>query len=81
MRVYIPFNDGSAVSFDGNRFTLHRSPVAIDADLSAISDGQAALAWRQRRGEIVAALEAAWWRQEERRKKEKTKKIYTPISE
>lgn len=78
MRVYIPFDDGSAVSFDGAKFTLHRPPVVIDADLSAMSDGQAESAWRQRRGEIVRALEAAWWQQERRRKEENPKKIYTP---
>lgn len=32
MRVYVPFDDGSSVSFDGERFTLHRRPVGIDAD-------------------------------------------------
>ncbi len=78
MRVYLPFDDGSAVSFDGSKFTLHNPPVEIDADLSSLSDGQAARTWRDRRGEIVKALEDAWWRQEERRRKEETRKIYGP---
>lgn len=78
MRVYIPFDDGSAVSFDGSKFTLHNPPVEIDADLSTLSDGLAARAWRARRGEVVRALETAWWQQEERRRKEETKKIYKP---
>lgn len=80
MRAYIPFEDGSAVSFDGRRFTIHRRPVGIDADLSALSDGQAARAWRERRGDVVRALENAWWRLEEGRKKEETKKIYSNVS-
>ena len=26
MRVYIPFDDGSSVSFDGKEFLLHKKP-------------------------------------------------------
>ncbi|MDR1874145.1 MAG: hypothetical protein LBQ90_03900 [Synergistaceae bacterium] len=76
-RAYIPFEDGSAVAFDGKKFTIHRQPVEIDADLRALPEGQAVLAWRQRRGEIVRALEAAWWKLEERRRQEETKKVYS----
>ncbi|MDR3230766.1 MAG: hypothetical protein LBT65_04955 [Synergistaceae bacterium] len=75
--VYIPFEDGSVVAFDGKKFTIHKRPVDIDADLDTLSDGQAALAWRERRGEIVRALEAAWWKLEERRRQEESKKVYS----
>ncbi|MDR3264582.1 MAG: hypothetical protein LBT15_01085 [Synergistaceae bacterium] len=75
--AYIPFEDGSAIAFDGKEFTIHKRPVEIDANLDALSDGQAERAWRERRGEIVRALEAAWWRLEERRKQEKPKKMYS----
>ena len=30
MRVYIPFDDGSSISFDGDGFTIHRKPKDID---------------------------------------------------
>jgi hypothetical protein len=77
MRVYIPFKDGSAVSYDGKKFTLHKRPVDIDADLSALPEGTAVRFWRERRGEIVNALETAWWRERTRRKETATKKIYS----
>jgi hypothetical protein len=77
MKVYIPFEDGSAVSYDGKRFNLHKRPVGIDADLSELSDGTAGTVWRERRGELVKALETAWWKEHERRRKNKTKRIYS----
>jgi hypothetical protein len=77
MKVYIPFDDGSVISYDGDRFAIHRRPVAIDADLSELSDGAAASVWRSRRGELVKALETAWWKEHERRGRSKNKKIYS----
>ena len=76
-RVYIPFDDGSAVSYDGMEFTVYRRPVEIDEDLSVLSEGLAAFFWRERRGDIVKALETAWWRQYERHRAAETKRIYT----
>jgi hypothetical protein len=79
--VYIPFDDGSAVSYNGDKFTLHRQPVDIDADLSALSEsegGQAVRAWRARRGDLVRALEDAWWREHEKKHEQMTKRIYSP---
>ena len=75
--VYIPFEDGSSVSFDGKKFTIHRQPVEIDADLSALPEGKATRAWRERRGDLVKALESAWWRLQKQSKEEGTKRIYT----
>jgi hypothetical protein len=77
MRVYIPFEDGSVVSYDGKTFTLHRRPVDIDADLSALSEGTAVRLWRERRGELVKALETAWWKERQRRREKSAKKIYS----
>ena len=77
MRVYIPFEDGSVVSYDGKMFTLHRQPVDIDADLSALSEGTAVRLWRERRGELVRALETAWWKERRRRREKEAKKIYS----
>ena len=79
MKVYIPFEDGSAVSYDGKKFVIHKRPVGIDADLSDLSDGAAAVVWRERRGEMVKALEAVWWKEYERRKDSDTKKIYSNV--
>ena len=79
MKIYIPFDDGSAVSYDGKRFTIHRRPVGIDADLSELSAGTAATVWRERRGELVKALETAWWKEHERRSEGKTKRIYSNV--
>ena len=79
MKIYIPFEDGSAVSYDGKKFVIHRRPVGIDADLNELSDGTAANVWRFRRGELAKALEAAWWREHESRSKSKTKSIYSNV--
>ena len=79
MKVYIPFDDGSAVSYDGKRFTIHRRPVGIDADLSELSHGTAESVWRERRGELFRALETAWWKEHERRKESETKRIYSDV--
>ena len=79
MKVYIPFDDGSAVSYDGKRFTIHRRPVGIDADLSDLSDGTAESVWRERRGELVKALETAWWKEHELRKDSETRRIYSDV--
>jgi hypothetical protein len=78
--VYIPFGDGSAVAYNGDKFTLHGQPVDIDADLSALSEsegGQAVRAWRARRKDLVRALEEAWWREHEKKRDQMTKRIYS----
>ena len=80
MKVYIPFDDGSAVSYDGKKNTIHKRPVGIDADLNELSDGTAENVWRERRGELVKALETAWWKEYERRKKSETKRIYSNVN-
>jgi superoxide dismutase len=77
MRVYIPFDDGSVVSYDGRKFTIHKRPVDIDADLSALSEGTAAQMWRERRKELVKALESAWWKEHTRRREKETKELYS----
>ena len=79
VRVYIPFDDGSAVSYDGREFVLHKCPVGIDADLYTLSSGTAERIWRERRGELVKVLEAAWWRQEMRRREKERRKIYRAL--
>jgi len=79
MKVYIPFDDGSAISYDGKTFTIHKRPVGIDAYLSELSDGMAAGEWGSRRGELAKALETAWWKEHERRRKNKSKRIYSNV--
>ena len=79
MKVYIPFDDGSAISYDGKKFSIHKRPVGIDADLSELSDGMAASEWSFRRKEIAQALETAWWKEHEHRRKNKTKRIYSNV--
>lgn len=77
MRVYVPFDDGSSVAFDGRRFTLHRRPVEIDADLAASVEPKAAKAWAQNREALARALESAWLLQRERRKQDRIKRVYS----
>ncbi|MDR1376663.1 MAG: hypothetical protein LBJ22_04050 [Synergistaceae bacterium] len=77
MRVYIPFQDGSVVSYDGKIFTLHKQPISIDANLSALSEGMALQLWRERRGDLVKTLEAAWWKELRQRKERSEKNVYS----
>ena len=79
MRVYIPFDDGSSVSFDGDGFTIHRKPKGInDADKPGDAPCKAETAWKTRWGEIVRALETAYKRQEKAKREQNAKKIYRP---
>ncbi|MDR2528816.1 MAG: hypothetical protein LBD04_07360 [Synergistaceae bacterium] len=81
MRAYIPFGDGSAVSYDGKQFTIHRRPIDIDADLSALSESIAAQLWRERREEVIRALEAVWWREYRQRREKEMKRVYSKEKE
>lgn len=80
MRVYIPFSDGSSISFDGKSFTVHKKPrdiCAVDrADYK--KPCKAETAWNFRWQDVVNALEGAYKRQEEAKKAARTKKIYKP---
>lgn len=80
MRVYIPFNDGSSISFDGQEFVIHKRPKNIDdVDKPGYDEPcRAENAWNFRWQEVVDALEGAYKREEERRKQNKTKQIYKP---
>ena len=80
MSVYIPFDDGSAVAYDGKKFTIHRQPVDIDADLRTLTESAAELAWRGRRGDLVRALETAWWKRWTQHKEKEVKRLYSKPS-
>ncbi len=80
MRVYIPFSDGSSVSFDGENFTIYRAPKDIEAvDRPDINDlSKAEIAWAKRWSDIVKALEGAYRRELNKTKEERHKRIYKP---
>ena len=80
MRVYLPFSDGSSISFDGQEFTVHKRPKDIDAvDREDFSEpSKAENAWAFRWKDVVSALEGAYKRQEERQRAERHKQIYKP---
>ena len=77
MRVYIPFDDGSAVAYDGKDFIIHKQPVDMNTDLGTLPESVAEHAWRARRRDLVMALESAWWKEKIRRKERATKKVYS----
>ena len=77
MRVYIPFDDGSAVAYDGKNFIIHKQPVGMDTDLSTMPESASERAWSTRRKDVVRALESAWWKEKARRKEKATKKVYS----
>lgn len=80
MRVYIPFDDGSSVSFDGENFTIHKRPKDIDAvdkpDIDIPS--KAEKAWAGQWNDLVRALENAWRKQKDIKRASDTRKIYRP---
>lgn len=80
MRVYIPFPDGSSISFDGETFMVHRRPMDIDAvDRPDYTEpSRAETAWNMRWKDVVSALENAYKREEESRRANRSKKIYHP---
>ena len=78
MRVYIPFDDGSSISFDGDAFTIHRKPKDIDDADNPSEPCKAENAWNTRWSDVVGALETAYKRQEKARKAQSAKKIYRP---
>ena len=80
MRVYIPFGDGSSVSFDGEGFTVHRRPVDIDADLNAPAISKAEEAWQKDWGALVRALQSAWVRERDARKREGARQTYNNLN-
>lgn len=80
MRVYIPFPDGSSISFDGETFTVHKKPADIDAvdRPDYYEPSKAESAWNFRWKDVVSALENAYKREEEYRRANRSKKIYRP---
>ena len=80
MRVYIPFDDGSSVSFDGKEFLIHKKPKDINAIDKPDYDKpcKAENAWNFRWEELVSALQNAWKKQDGIQKKSSHKKIYKP---
>lgn len=82
MTVYIPFDDGSSVAFNGESFTIQRSPVnENDIDININNSDNVCLAeknWRdkKKRLKITRALEMAWNEQRELQKQAEIKQIY-----
>lgn len=81
MRVYIPFDDGSSISFDGKEFTIHKRPHDIDAIDAPNYDKnkpcKAENAWNFKWEKLVKALENAYKKQEDLKKNSSHKKIYS----
>ena len=80
MRVYIPFDDGSSISFDGESFTMHKKPADIDAvDRPDYNEPcKAENAWNFRWKDVVSALETAYKREEEEKRANRSKRVYRP---
>lgn len=80
MQVYIPFKDGSSISFDGKSFTIHKKPNDINAvDVRDTNlPCKAEIAWSKRWNELVRALENSWKKQRNIKKMQNAKKIYKP---
>ena len=78
-RVYLPFSDGSSISFDGNAFVIHKCPKNIDAvDLEPeFPPCMAEKIWSVHAHEVIKALENALKHQKDTHKSQRTKKIYS----
>ena len=87
MRVYLPFKDGSSVSFDGENFTVHRKPVTDDSDFENLGDLEESVhvpckaeqEWAKNWGAVARALESAWLRQQEKKRSESAKQVYNNV--
>ena len=62
MRVYVPFDDGSSVSF---------------ADRDVFLEEKAEKAWERNRRALAGALESAWLSQRELRRRERNRSVYS----
>ncbi len=81
MRIYIPFSDGSSISFDGEKFLINKSPKdinSIDNDPSPLPPCMAEKAWETRKNDLIKALENSYRNQTKIKKSHGTKKIYKP---
>ncbi len=82
MLVYIPFDDGSSVAFDGESFTIQHTPlndnneniVNINADQISMAEKN----WHntKKRLEITRALENAWNEQRKIQRQDEIRQIY-----
>ncbi len=80
MRVYLPFKDGSSISFDGENFTIHKRPNDIDAidHPEFYKPCEAESAWNFKWKKVVHALQNAWKKKSDAKKLSRNKKIYSP---
>lgn len=80
MRVYLPFKDGSSISFDGESFIVHKRPNDIDAIDSPefYKPCEAESAWNFKWEKVVNALQNAWKKKSDAKKLSRSKKIYRP---
>lgn len=80
MTVYIPFEDGSSVAFDGELFTIQRSPVKSDNSENSESNKacMAEVNWadKKKRLKMTRALEAVWNEQRDMQRRGGVKRIY-----
>ena len=82
MTVYLPFSDGSSVSFDGENFTVHRRPITeeeFDEQPAGSSQCKAEEAWSKNWGKVARALEGAWRRQQDKKRRDSAKRVYDNI--
>lgn len=75
MRIYLPFADGSSVSFDGTGFKLHKKPVVIEEDADP-AESMAEHAWHNNWHGIARALENAWKAKDRSSRDASVKSVY-----
>ncbi len=78
MRVYLPFKDGSSISFDGNNFVIHKRPKNINS-IDLEPDDPPCMAekiWALHAHKIIKALQDNFDNQKSIKKSQRMKKIY-----
>ena len=78
--IYIPFSDGSSISFNGETFNIQRTPVNDERPKLIINNNicEAELVWadNKKRLKIMQALQDAWAQQREIKRTRDIKQVY-----
>lgn len=75
--IYIPFQDGSSIAFDGENFSIQRVPVN-DEHIINNKQSEAEKNWSNNkiRLKIMKALQDAWQKQREIKRSQDIKQVY-----
>lgn len=74
--IYIPFQDGSSIAFDGENFSIQRVPVNDEHIINNTSEAEKNWSNDKTRLKIMKALQDAWQKQREIKRSQDIKQVY-----